>query len=77
MFTFTPTKKAVSIALLSAGVFASSSALAATEFVPGKTKIANGDVVSYQGNCFEAQNSPGTWETPKAGSWFWDEVTCP
>uniref|UniRef100_UPI00048C4400 carbohydrate-binding protein n=1 Tax=Psychromonas hadalis TaxID=211669 RepID=UPI00048C4400 len=77
MFTFTPTKKAVSIALLSVGVFASSSALATTEFVPGKTKVANGDVVSYQGECFEAQNNPGTWETPSASAtWFWTSAEC-
>lgn len=77
MFTFTPTKKAVSIALFSAGVFASSSALATTEFDPGKTKVANGDVVSYQGECYEAQNNPGTWETPSASAtWFWTATDC-
>ena len=70
MFTFTPTKKAVSIALFSVGVFASSSALAATEFIPGTTKAANGDVVSYLGECYEAQNNPGTWETPSASAIF-------
>ncbi len=77
MFTFSPAKKAVSIALLSTGIFASSSAFAAeTVFVPGETKAANGDVVSYNGDCFTAKNNPGTWETPKAGSWFWDSVQC-
>ncbi len=77
MFRFSPAKKAVSIALLSTGIFASSGAFAAeTAFVPGKTKAANGDVVSFNGECFTAKNNPGTWETPKAGSWFWDSVQC-
>ncbi|WP_022940971.1 lytic polysaccharide monooxygenase [Psychromonas hadalis] len=45
-------------------------------FIPGETKVGNGDVVAYDGACFEAQNNPGTWETPKVGSWFWNEVSC-
>ncbi|CAH8224484.1 hypothetical protein VAE122_2980426 [Vibrio aestuarianus] len=34
-------------------------------------------MVSYNGECFIAKNSPGTWETPSASSWFWDLVDCP
>jgi len=47
------------------------------EFVLGKTKVSNGDIVSYKGTCFEAKNNPGSWEAPKATSWFWSEVNCP
>ncbi|MDO6526697.1 trypsin-like serine protease [Motilimonas sp. 1_MG-2023] len=47
------------------------------EFVLGQTKVNNGDIISYQGECFAAKNNPGTWEPPKAGSWFWTAVTCP
>ena len=49
----------------------------ATPWVAGKTKVSNGDIVLYQSSCFEAKNSPGTWETPKASSWFWTETNCP
>lgn len=45
-------------------------------WVAGETKAANGDVVAHNGSCFEAQNSPGAWEEPKATSWFWTEVDC-
>ncbi|PKF61977.1 hypothetical protein CW745_08305 [Psychromonas sp. psych-6C06] len=45
-------------------------------FIAGVTKVSNGDIVNYAGSCFEAKNNPGTWETPKVGSWFWDEVAC-
>jgi len=82
MFTFTPTKKAVSIALLSSSLtlLATSNAFAAssdiTQFIPGKTKVANGDLVSYKGECFSAKHNPGTWETPSSASWFWDEASC-
>ncbi|WP_198419088.1 glycosyl hydrolase family 18 protein [Motilimonas pumila] len=48
-----------------------------TPWVAGSTKVANGDVVSYMGACFQAKNNPGTWEAPKAGgNWFWTEVPC-
>ncbi|WP_119395292.1 glycosyl hydrolase family 18 protein [Salinibius halmophilus] len=45
------------------------------EFVPGTTKATNGQVYSFGGACWEAKNSPGTWETPREG-WFWTEVAC-
>ena len=48
-----------------------------TPFIPGQTKVNNGDMVSYNGECFIAKNNPGVWETPSAGSWFWDSVDCP
>ncbi|MDE1243109.1 Ig-like domain-containing protein [Vibrio aestuarianus] len=48
-----------------------------TPFIPGQTQVNNGDMVSYNGECFIAKNSPGTWETPSASSWFWDLVDCP
>ncbi|PKG39316.1 chitinase [Psychromonas sp. Urea-02u-13] len=82
MFKFSPAKKAVSIALLSSSLtlLASHSAFAAegaiSAFVPGKTKVSNGDVVSYKGECFSAKHNPGTWETPSAASWFWDVSSC-
>ncbi|RJG48636.1 glycosyl hydrolase family 18 protein [Motilimonas pumila] len=49
----------------------------AVPFVLGQTKVSNGDVVSYKASCYAAKNSPGTWETPRVGSWFWEQVTCP
>ncbi|PKF61979.1 Spindolin [Psychromonas sp. psych-6C06] len=45
-------------------------------FVPGETIVANGDIVSYDGSCFEAKNNPGIWEAPSSASWFWSEVPC-
>ncbi|WP_233072789.1 glycoside hydrolase family 19 protein [Motilimonas eburnea] len=48
-----------------------------TPWVPGKTKVSNGDMVSFNQSCYIAKNSPGTWESPRSGSWFWDEVSCP
>ncbi|OBT14006.1 hypothetical protein A9260_03835 [Vibrio sp. UCD-FRSSP16_30] len=47
------------------------------DWVGGQTNVSNGDMVKYQGECFIAKNNPGVWETPKAGSWFWDAATCP
>ncbi|GAA0817278.1 hypothetical protein GCM10009111_18320 [Colwellia asteriadis] len=48
-----------------------------TPWVAGQTVVSNGDVVSYNGSCFAAQNNPGTWETPTSTStWFWTEVSC-
>nr|WP_208767175.1 hypothetical protein [Vibrio cidicii] len=47
-----------------------------TVFVPGETKVQNGQMVSYNGECFIAKNNPGVWETPKANSWFWDLDEC-
>ncbi|GAD31622.1 putative chitinase domain protein [Photobacterium leiognathi lrivu.4.1] len=49
----------------------------AVEFIPGSTKVNNGDTVTYNNICYQAKNSPGSWETPSANSWFWDVVTCP
>lgn len=49
----------------------------AVEWQAGKTKVSNGDVVSYLGSCYQAQNNPGTWETPTATStWFWKPTEC-
>lgn len=45
-------------------------------FVPGETKVQNGDMVSYIGECFIAKNNPGVWESPNAASWFWDTTVC-
>ena len=45
-------------------------------FVPGETKVQNGDMVTYNGECFIAKNNPGVWETPNASSWFWDAAVC-
>ncbi|MCE7577720.1 Ig-like domain-containing protein [Aliivibrio fischeri] len=45
-------------------------------FIPGKTQVENGDVVSYENQCFIAQNNPGVWETPSASSWFWTLTEC-
>jgi chitinase len=53
------------------------SALAATTWVAGQTKVNNGDVVEYGNSCYEAQHNPGTWETPSSSStWFWTAVSC-
>ncbi|MCE2596336.1 hypothetical protein K6Y31_16160 [Motilimonas cestriensis] len=46
-------------------------------WVPGTTRVSNGDQVSYNDRCFEAKNNPGPWETPAAGgNWFWNEIGC-
>ena len=45
-------------------------------FIPGTTQVKNGDVVSYDGQCFIAQNNPGIWEAPSADSWFWALTEC-
>ncbi|MFT5757088.1 MAG: hypothetical protein ACI9LM_001813 [Alteromonadaceae bacterium] len=48
-----------------------------TPWVAGQTVVTNGDLVSYKGSCFVAQNSPGLWEAPtSASTWFWSEVAC-
>ncbi|WP_084631379.1 Ig-like domain-containing protein [Ferrimonas senticii] len=33
-------------------------------------------MVAYNGACYIAKNNPGVWETPAAGSWFWDVAEC-
>ncbi len=45
-------------------------------FVPGETKVQNGDMVSFNGDCFVAKNNPGVWESPTSDSWFWDTAVC-
>lgn len=50
--------------------------LSIAEFVPGKSKINNGESISYNGACYQAQNSPGIWEIPSNNSWFWETVSC-
>ncbi len=48
-----------------------------TPWVAGQTAVNNGDVVSHNGSCFQAQNNPGVWEEPTSTStWFWTEVSC-
>ncbi len=32
-------------------------------FVPGETKVQNGDTVAFNGECFIAKNTPGVWIT--------------
>ncbi|MDO6525250.1 Ig-like domain-containing protein [Motilimonas sp. 1_MG-2023] len=46
------------------------------EFVLGKTVVKNGDIVAYNGSCYQAKNNPGLWEAPKANSWFWEQIAC-
>ncbi|MDO6524064.1 glycoside hydrolase family 19 protein [Motilimonas sp. 1_MG-2023] len=46
------------------------------QWVPGKTTVANGDLVMFNQICYVAKNNPGTWESPRSGSWFWDEASC-
>ncbi|WP_305418591.1 hypothetical protein [Photobacterium leiognathi] len=72
MLRSNPAKKVAFITLLSAsmGLFTANVAAQEQPFELGVTKVSNGDVVSYQGECFKAKNSPGTWEAPKSGSWF-------
>ncbi|KHD25639.1 chitinase [Vibrio caribbeanicus] len=48
-----------------------------TAWEPGTTKAVNGETYSYNGKCFVAKNSPGSWESPTQSNWFWDEVPCP
>jgi len=48
-----------------------------SEFIPGKSKVNNGDTISYNGQCYQAKNNPGVWETPSKNSWFWGSVSCP
>ena len=48
-----------------------------TPWIAGQTVVTNGDVVSYNGSCFVAQNNPGVWEAPtSASTWFWTEISC-
>ncbi len=47
-----------------------------TPFIPGETKVQNGEMVSYNNECFIAKNNPGVWESPNANSWFWDVTEC-
>ncbi|MEZ8092849.1 chitinase [Photobacterium swingsii] len=47
-----------------------------TPWVPGETKVANGDKVIYQNKCFVAKNNPGVWDTPTQPNWFWDGIPC-
>lgn len=47
-----------------------------TPWQPGVTQATNGETYSYNGKCFVAQNSPGTWESPTQSNWFWNEVPC-
>ena len=77
MFTFSSAKKAASIALLSSviSVFANA-AETVTPYIAGETTVINGDIVSYNGDCFQAKNNPSLWETPSATSWFWDATSC-
>jgi chitodextrinase len=72
-------RKAISTVLFSVSVLASASSFAAvTEFVAGQTAVTNGDIVSYNGSCYEAQNNPGIWEVPSVNAtWNWTAVTCP
>ncbi|SMY15977.1 Ig-like domain-containing protein [Photobacterium aquimaris] len=60
--------------MFSGNIYAASGDIIA--FVPGETKVNNGDVVSYNGECFVAKNNPGIWESPKVNSWFWEAAEC-
>lgn len=45
-------------------------------YEPGVTRPQNGGIYRYQNLCWRAKNSPGPWERPQSGSWFWDKVAC-
>ena len=48
------------------------------EWVAGSTVAVNGTSYSNAGGCYEAQNNPGTWDTPTTTGWFWAASTaCP
>lgn len=49
---------------------------ALTIWVAGKTKVKNGDLVEFNGQCFIAKNNPGSWESPSVNSWFWSLANC-
>ncbi|WP_233219361.1 chitinase [Photobacterium sp. GB-3] len=79
MLRIKPANKVASIALyLSAaiGLFATHVSAKEIPFELGVTKVTNGDIVSFKGECYTAKNNPGTWEAPKSGSWFWVPVIC-
>ncbi|WP_258180307.1 Ig-like domain-containing protein [Photobacterium kishitanii] len=61
-------------AMISGSVYASDTKV--VSFIPGETIVQNGDMVSYNGECFIAKNNPGVWESPNANSWFWDVAEC-
>nr|WP_240002650.1 Ig-like domain-containing protein [Photobacterium kishitanii] len=65
--------------MLSSSLYASgtSQVVNVIPFVPGETEVQNGDIVSYNNECFIAKNKPGIWETPTTNSWFWDVTECP
>ncbi|WP_208854205.1 hypothetical protein, partial [Aeromonas fluvialis] len=65
---------AIASVIFSGFLYAATTEQVIIPFVPGETKVSNGDMVSYNGGCFIAKNNPGVWETPAKGSWFWDEA---
>ncbi|SMY34004.1 Ig-like domain-containing protein [Photobacterium andalusiense] len=60
--------------ILSSNVYASDTNV--ISFVPGETKVQNGTMVSFNGECYIAKNSPGVWDSPSINSWFWDTAEC-
>ena len=65
---------AIFTAMLSGNVYAFQANV--ISYVSGETIVQNGDMVSYNGECFIAKNSPGIWESPSADSWFWTLTEC-
>ncbi|WP_434341030.1 metallophosphoesterase [Motilimonas cestriensis] len=45
------------------------------EFDLGQTKPQTDQIYFYLGQCWQAKNAPGKWETPREG-WFWQAASC-
>ncbi len=70
---------AVTSAILSGYLYAGTASAASNdivEWVPGQTEVVAGQMVSYEGKCYVAKQTPGVWETPTGESWFWSLASC-
>lgn len=45
-------------------------------FMRGKATPRNSDNFTYNGECYQAQNSPGIWCASQKDTWFWNNVEC-
>ncbi len=66
-----------SLSYLTLSLFSVGAIAVPIEWINGKTKVVNGDIVIYNEQCYIAQNNPGSWETPSPSSnWFWQPTEC-
>ncbi|WP_318463481.1 hypothetical protein [Photobacterium leiognathi] len=66
-----------SLSYLTLSLFSIGAIAVPIEWINGKTKVVNGDIVIYNEQCYIAQNNPSSWETPSPSSnWFWQPTKC-